>query len=121
MADAEHTHEGRFVFHVRRGYSRRARLKRCEWAVFIEKCSAAPAPNPHQGCQCAPKRSDWVAMRTSMKNAPNAAVRQIMAATNKMATAPDKLMETNDDAKSDITTSETNRADIVQSAIAVFM
>jgi hypothetical protein len=56
-----------------------------------------------------------------MKNAPNAAVRQIMAATNKMATAPDKLMETNEDAKRDITTSETNSADIVQSAIAVFM
>jgi hypothetical protein len=85
------------------------------------QCRAAAAPIARQVDQCAPKRSDCVAMRTSMKNAPKAAVRHTMAATNKMATAPDKMAETKADAKSDITNSETNNADIVQSAIAVFM
>jgi hypothetical protein len=69
----------------------------------------------------APNRSERVAMRTSMRNAPNAAVRQIIAATNRMAMAPDKFIETKALANSDITTSETNSADIVQSAIAMFM
>ncbi len=60
-------------------------------------------------------------MRTSMRKAVKAPVRQIIAATNKMAIATDKLSETKALANSDITTSDTNSADIVQSAIAVFM
>ena len=71
--------------------------------------------------QCAPKRRDAIAMRISMKNAPNAAVRHTIAATNKMATAPDKFTETKADEKSDITTSDTHSAATVQSAIAVVM
>src|SRR5690348_10286997 len=121
MADPDHAHEG--VFHARILCRSRPRktLQICCIYREMQCCNALPAPNAHSRFQCAPKRSDWVAMRTSMKNAPKAAVRQIMAATNKMATAPDKLMETNADANSDITTSETSRADIVQSAIAAFM
>ena len=69
----------------------------------------------------APNRSERVAMRTSNRNAPNAAVRQIIAATNRMAMAPDKFTEMKALANSDITTRDTNSADIVQSAIAVFM
>src|SRR4051812_11323190 len=103
VADAEHAHEGSSIFHARRSYARRAAGKRWELAVFMQKCSDAVRLHRIRTCgaQCAPKRSDWVAMRTSMKNAPKAPVRHTMAATNKMATAPDKLMETNADAKSD--------------------
>src|SRR4051794_25611730 len=111
------TPTGEVPFSMRGSYLRGAGGERCKSAVFIEKCSAAVRLHRIRArvFQCAPKRSDWVAMRTSMKNAPNAAVRHTMAATNKMATAPDKLIEMKADAKSDITTSDTNSADIVQS------
>lgn len=62
-----------------------------------------------------------MASRVSKRNAANEAVRQIMASTNSMAMAAERFIWTKALAKSDITTSDTSSADIVQRLIAMFM
>ena len=68
-----------------------------------------------------PKRSERVAMRTSMRNATNALHRESIDATNKTAIETDRSTATKALAKSMMTTIATSNAETDESAIALFI
>ena len=126
MADTEHADFVRADSPARTSASCQA-WRRCVEVLVLQGNAALQRAVPERvaaagSSQClAPNWSVRVARRTSNRNAVKAAVRHIIASTNRMAMRADKLMSTKALVNRDITTSETSSADIVQSVIAMFM